>query len=150
MARSPCRQSNAPLARCRPDGALVLILSACGLPSALLRQQWVCFANPHPMPLLSFGGNGQPAFSRGFFGSLPSAPPISRNATQFPQNGEQTCRPARRLPMNTQRFASDRLLTMNILVVGSTGPQEREVVAQALAGGHAVRALARNPKGADA
>jgi uncharacterized protein YbjT (DUF2867 family) len=33
---------------------------------------------------------------------------------------------------------------MNILVVGSTGPQGREVVAQAL-GAHAVRALARNP-----
>jgi uncharacterized protein YbjT (DUF2867 family) len=47
--------------------------------------------------------------------------------------------------MNTRRFASDRLLTMNILVVGSTGPQGREVVAQALVAGHAVRALARNP-----
>jgi len=34
---------------------------------------------------------------------------------------------------------------MNILVVGSTGPQGREVVAQALGAGHAVRALARNP-----
>jgi uncharacterized protein YbjT (DUF2867 family) len=34
---------------------------------------------------------------------------------------------------------------MNILVVGSTGPQGREVVAQALAAGHAVRALARKP-----
>jgi uncharacterized protein YbjT (DUF2867 family) len=52
--------------------------------------------------------------------------------------------------MNTRRFASDRLLIMNILVVGSTGPQGREVVAQAMAAGHAVRALARNPKAADA
>jgi uncharacterized protein YbjT (DUF2867 family) len=34
---------------------------------------------------------------------------------------------------------------MNILVVGSTGPQGREFVAQALGAGHAVRALARNP-----
>lgn len=150
MARSPCRQSNAPLARCRPDGALVLILSACGLASALLRQQWVCFANHILCRCYRSAAMASRRFPEGFFGSLPSAPPISRNATQFPQNGEQTCRPARRLPMNTQRFASDRLLTMNILVVGSTGPQWREVVAQALAGGHAVRALARNPKAADA
>jgi len=34
---------------------------------------------------------------------------------------------------------------MNILVIGSTGPQGREFVAQALAAGHAVRAFARNP-----
>ena len=34
---------------------------------------------------------------------------------------------------------------MNILVVGSTGPQGREFVAQALAAGHSVRALARKP-----
>ena len=34
---------------------------------------------------------------------------------------------------------------MNILVIGSTGPQGREFVAQALGAGHAVRALARNP-----
>ena len=33
---------------------------------------------------------------------------------------------------------------MNILVVGSTGPQGREFIAQALGAGHAVRALARN------
>jgi uncharacterized protein YbjT (DUF2867 family) len=34
---------------------------------------------------------------------------------------------------------------MNILVVGSTGPQGREFIAQALGAGHAVRALARDP-----
>ena len=34
---------------------------------------------------------------------------------------------------------------MKILVIGSTGPQGREFVAQALAAGHAVRAFARNP-----
>ena len=34
---------------------------------------------------------------------------------------------------------------MNILVVGSTGPQGREFVAQALGAGHAVRAFARDP-----
>jgi transposase len=34
---------------------------------------------------------------------------------------------------------------MNILVIGSTSPQGREFVAQALGAGHAVRALARNP-----
>jgi uncharacterized protein YbjT (DUF2867 family) len=34
---------------------------------------------------------------------------------------------------------------MNILVVGSTGPQGREFITQALGAGHAVRALARNP-----
>ena len=34
---------------------------------------------------------------------------------------------------------------MNILVIGSTGPQGREFIAQALGAGHAVRALARNP-----
>jgi len=34
---------------------------------------------------------------------------------------------------------------MHLLVVGSTGPQGREVVAQALDAGHGVRALARNP-----
>ncbi len=34
---------------------------------------------------------------------------------------------------------------MNILVVGSTGPLGREVVAQALGEGHVVRAFARNP-----
>ena len=34
---------------------------------------------------------------------------------------------------------------MNILVVGSTGPQGREFVAQALGAGHGVRALARDP-----
>ena len=34
---------------------------------------------------------------------------------------------------------------MNILVIGTTGPQGREFVAQALGAGHAVRALARDP-----
>ena len=34
---------------------------------------------------------------------------------------------------------------MKILVIGSTGPQGREFVAQALAAGHAVCAFARNP-----
>ena len=34
---------------------------------------------------------------------------------------------------------------MNILVIGSTGPQGREFVAQAMGAGHAVRALARDP-----
>ena len=34
---------------------------------------------------------------------------------------------------------------MNILVVGSTGSQGREFVAQALGAGHGVRALARDP-----
>ena len=34
---------------------------------------------------------------------------------------------------------------MNILVIGSAGPQGREFVAQALRAGHAVRALARDP-----
>ena len=37
------------------------------------------------------------------------------------------------------------LKLMKILVIGSTGPQGREFVAQALGAGHAVRALARNP-----
>src|SRR5208282_5383430 len=39
----------------------------------------------------------------------------------------------------------DRLWIMKILVIGSTGPQGREFVAQALAAGHAVCAFARNP-----
>src|SRR5271166_3400907 len=38
----------------------------------------------------------------------------------------------------------DRLWIMKILVIGSTGPQGREFVAQALAAGHAVCAFARN------
>ena len=39
----------------------------------------------------------------------------------------------------------DRPWIMKILVIGSTGPQGREFVAQALAAGHAVCAFARNP-----
>src|SRR5208283_3100437 len=41
---------------------------------------------------------------------------------------------------------------MKILVIGSTGPQGREFVAQALAAGHAVCAFARDPaaRGQDA
>ena len=41
--------------------------------------------------------------------------------------------------------ARDGPWIMNILVIGSTGPQGREFVAQALGAGHDVRALARNP-----
>ena len=121
-------------ARRRPDVVWKTELSIV-MESAAVKQ------DRRHAPLVSMLA-GEPATDRRFGVHAPDEARPPPSTSVLLETGRTVTTPSR------SENANMRLIgpwIMNILVIGSTGPQGREFVAQALGAGHAVRALARNP-----